>query len=149
MPSRWATMSLPKKRNVIAADGSEIRFLLAMGGGSTVHCTLRPDAGSPPGVSFSTVNVGIDEIWYFLEGQGQIWRKNDEGDDIKDVSPGVCLTIPANTVFQFRNTGRGPLAFLCITMPPWRPGTNIKVDDCKWQVGPVASRRSRGTRKHR
>jgi mannose-6-phosphate isomerase-like protein (cupin superfamily) len=137
MPSRWATMVLPDHYDVIAADGSQIRVLLAMGGGSTVHCTLPPDAGTPGGVSFSTVNVGIDEIWYFLEGQGEIWRKNEEVSETVAVSRGVCLTIPAGTVFQFRNTGREPLVFLCITMPPWRPGTNVKVDDCRWPIGPA------------
>ena len=139
MPGRWATVSLPERHDDIAADGSQIRVLLAMGGGSTVHCTLPSDAGSPPGVSFSTVNVGIDEIWYFLEGQGEIWRKNEEESETVAVSRGVCLTIPAGTVFQFRNTGSEPLEFLCITMPPWRPGTNARVDDCRWRVGPVAS----------
>jgi hypothetical protein len=43
-----------------------------------------------------------------------------EASDTVAVSRGVCLTIPAGTVFQFRNTGREPLVFLCITMPPWR-----------------------------
>ena len=134
MPSCWATMFLPERHSAIAADGSEVRVLLAMGGGSTVHCTLPPATGASPRVSLSTVNVGIDEIWYFLEGRGEIWRKNDETSETVAVNPGVCLTIPAGTVFQFRNTGREPLVFLCITMPPWRPGTNVKVDDCRWPV---------------
>jgi mannose-6-phosphate isomerase-like protein (cupin superfamily) len=141
MQSPWATMPLPEKHNVVAADGSEIRVLLEMPGASTVHCTLRADAGTPPGVSFATYNVGIDEIWYFLEGEGQIWRKRrgtQEEGETKEVRPGVSLTIPPDVIFQFRNTGRGALKFLCITMPPWKPGTNVKVDDCKWPVGPGA-----------
>lgn len=138
MPSRWATKPLPKRHDNIAADGSRIRSLLTLGGGSIVHCTLPSGAGPAPRVSFSTVNVGIDEIWYFLEGQGEIWRKNEEASETVAVRRGVCLTIPAGTVFQFRSTGHEPLVFLCVTMPPWRPGTNVKVDECRWSVGPVA-----------
>jgi mannose-6-phosphate isomerase-like protein (cupin superfamily) len=129
-------MSLPEGYDTIAEDGSQIRVLLAIGGGSTVHCTLPPGGGASSGVSFSTVNVGIDEIWYFLEGEGELWRKNEERSETVGVRPGVCLTIPSGTVFQFRNTGRQPLVFLCITMPPWRPGTNVKVDDCRWPLAP-------------
>ena len=35
--------------------------------------------------------------------------------------PGTALTIPVGTAFQFRNTGREPLAAVGVTMPPW-PG---------------------------
>jgi mannose-6-phosphate isomerase-like protein (cupin superfamily) len=135
MPTRWATMSLPDRHDVIAADGSQVRVLLAMKGASTVHCTLPADAGSPPGVSNATVNVGLDEIWYFLEGEGEVWRKNEEASETVPVGPGVCLTIPAGTIFQFRNTGRGPLTFLCVTMPPWKDGSNAQVDEYRWPVG--------------
>jgi hypothetical protein len=38
-----------------------------------------------------------------------------------DLRRGVALTIPVGTSFQFRNTGRDPLAIIGVTMPPW-PG---------------------------
>lgn len=132
MLCHWATKSLPYDYDAIAEDGSQIRKLLNMGGGSAVHCTLPSAGASMCRVSFSTVNIGIDEIWYFLEGEGELWRKNAEASETVAVKRGVCVTVPAGTVFQFRNTGVQPLIFLCITMPPWRPGTNVKVDECRW-----------------
>jgi mannose-6-phosphate isomerase-like protein (cupin superfamily) len=38
-----------------------------------------------------------------------------------DVDPGVSLTIPHGTHFQFRNIGSESLAAVGVTMPPW-PG---------------------------
>ncbi len=35
--------------------------------------------------------------------------------------PGICLTLPLGTHFQFRATGDAPLQAVAITMPPW-PG---------------------------
>jgi mannose-6-phosphate isomerase-like protein (cupin superfamily) len=37
------------------------------------------------------------------------------------VHPGICVTIPLHTHFQFRNTGTEPLCFIIATMPTW-PG---------------------------
>lgn len=41
--------------------------------------------------------------------------------EIVDLHPGVCLTIPLGTHFQFRSLSDGPLAAIGVTMPPW-PG---------------------------
>ncbi len=38
-----------------------------------------------------------------------------------DLAPGVSLTIPVGTHFQFRCDGFEPLTVLGVTMPPW-PG---------------------------
>jgi mannose-6-phosphate isomerase-like protein (cupin superfamily) len=82
------------------------------------HCTL------PPGnVSQAVKHKTIDEIWYCLQGQGQIWRKQDEPGKVVNIRPGICLTIPTGTVFQFRNIGEEPLCFIIATMPPW-PGND-------------------------
>ena len=56
-----------------------------------------------------------------LHGQGQVWRKQKGREEVVDVSPGCCLTIPIGTHFQFRNSGQEPLSFIIATMPPW-PG---------------------------
>lgn len=56
-----------------------------------------------------------------LEGEGEVWRKGDGGEDTVRVSAGTTLTIPPRTAFQFRNTGTDPLCILIVTMPPW-PG---------------------------
>jgi mannose-6-phosphate isomerase-like protein (cupin superfamily) len=125
LSNRWRIKELPEKYDDIAADGSEIRLLLATEKASLVHCTL-----SPMRTSAATRNEKIDEIWYFIGGQGEIWfrEERDKGDGTtKEVRPGTCLTIPADVRFQFRATGEDPLTFLCVTMPPW-PGKHANVE---------------------
>ncbi|GCF09516.1 cupin domain-containing protein [Dictyobacter arantiisoli] len=115
--SHFETMSLPEEMQVYAPDGSEIRLLLQMKGGSMCHCTLPPDH-----ISLAGMHQNVEEIWYILEGRGQVWRKSPHGEEeTVDVSPGVNLSIPPHTHFQFRATGPEPLRFILTTMPPW-PG---------------------------
>jgi len=124
--NRWRIKELPEHYDDLAEDGSEIRQLLTTEEASAVHCTLPPKR-----TSAATRNEGINEIWYFIGGQGEIWfREQDKGDGTtKEIYPGTCLTIPADVHFQFRATGEDPLTFLCVTMPPW-PGrhANVKVE---------------------
>lgn len=107
---------LTGKYNYLAPDGSEIRLLPDVKGGGLCHCTL-PSGKTSQAVCHKTV----EEIWFFLEGEGQVWRKLNEQEEITDVSAGKCLTIPLGTHFQFRNNGDKPLRFIISTMPPW-PG---------------------------
>jgi mannose-6-phosphate isomerase-like protein (cupin superfamily) len=51
----------------IAPDGSEIRPLLGLDGGSVAHCTLQPSM-----VSTAISHKTVDEIWYILEGEGEV-----------------------------------------------------------------------------
>ena len=108
--------ALPEAFDCLAPDGSEIRLLSETKRGSSVHCTL------PPGkVSLAVAHRTVEEIWYFLEGQGQVWRKREGREVVVDVARGVSLTVPLGTHFQFRNSGEVPLRFVITTMPPW-PG---------------------------
>ncbi len=45
---------------------------------------------------------------------------------VTDVEPGVALTIPLGTHFQFRAAAQVPLRILIATMPPW-PGDDEAV----------------------
>ena len=65
--------------------------------------------------------AAVDEIWYILAGQGQMWRRQAERQETVPLRPGTCVSIPAGTHFQFRTDGDGPLAAVGVTMPPW-PG---------------------------
>jgi mannose-6-phosphate isomerase-like protein (cupin superfamily) len=124
------TKQLPQAPDCFAPDGSEIRLLPATGRASMVHCTL------PPGkVSLAVTHRTVEEIWYFLEGQGEVWRKLGAREEVVQVSPGVSLTIPLGAHFQFRNSGDTPLRFVLATVPPW-PGDNeaYRVAD-HWEVG--------------
>jgi mannose-6-phosphate isomerase-like protein (cupin superfamily) len=108
--------TLGDRIDVIAPDGSEIRFLAQMSRGSFVHCTLPPG-----GVSLAVRHKSIEEVWYFLSGKGQVWRAQDGEEAVTTAAAGTALTIPTGVHFQFRNTGEVPLHFVIATMPPW-PG---------------------------
>lgn len=117
----FETKHLPRKYDVIAPDGSEIRLLLTMKGGSMVHCTLPPHK-----ISLAVRHKTVEEVWYFIEGRGEVWRKQGDQEEVIEVKNGVCITIPSGTHFQFRTTGNAPLRFVITTMPPW-PGEHEAV----------------------
>ena len=119
------TRKLPRDYTVLAPDGSEIRELVAVNGGSMVHCTLPVGA-----LSLAVKHRTVEEVWYFIEGRGQVWRKSDASESVVDVQGAVSLNIEVGTHFQFRNTGDEPLRFIIVTMPPW-PGEDeaVRVDD--------------------
>lgn len=112
----FTTAGLGEAYDVLAPDGSEIRFLVTTNGCSMAHGTL------PPGrVSLAIVHRTVEEVWYVTEGRGQVWRKLGDYEEVVDVAPGTALTIPTGTHFQFRTIGSEPLRFVMCTMPPW-PG---------------------------
>jgi mannose-6-phosphate isomerase-like protein (cupin superfamily) len=52
-----------------------------------------------------------------------MWRSQGERQDIVDVGPGISVSIPVGTRFQFRCDGAEPLVAVGVTMPPW-PGAD-------------------------
>ena len=121
------TMRLPADPDVIAPDGSEVRILLGLRGGGMAHFQLA--AGE---TSVAVHHRSVEELWYFVAGAGEMWRRDAEGETIVSVGPGACITIPLGTHFQFRSTGPEPLAAIAVTMPPW-PGDGEAVrSDGRW-----------------
>ena len=110
------TKPLPERPDITAPDGSDVRLLLQTGDGSMAHFELA--AGR---TSRAVAHRTVDEIWYFLEGLGVMWRKLNGNEETVRVEAGVCITIPCGTHFQFRSIGPGPLKAVAVTMPPW-PG---------------------------
>jgi mannose-6-phosphate isomerase-like protein (cupin superfamily) len=116
---------LPAQASCLAPDQSEIRLLLTVKGCGLCHCTL-PDKQTSKAVKHQTV----EEIWYFIQGHGQVWRKLGNQQEVLDVNPGVSLNIPVETHFQFRNTSHEPLCFVIATVPPWPgPEEAVRVED--------------------
>ena len=113
---RFDMKRLPVAPDAVAPDGSQVRILLGLGGGSLAH--FRLGAGE---TSLAVAHRTVEEIWYFLEGHGEVWRRLNDQDEIVTVDPGVSITIPVQTRFQFRSLDREPLAAIGVTMPPW-PG---------------------------
>ena len=112
----FATKALPAAGDAIAPDGCEVRILLGLRGGGMAHFELAPGK-----TSRAVTHKTVEEIWYFVAGRGQMWREEAGQSEIVDVFPGVCITIPLGTHFQFRSLGHAALAAVGITMPPW-PG---------------------------
>lgn len=110
------TKILSENYDHIAPDSSEIRLLPRVRFGGLCHCTL-PTSKTSHAVRHKTV----DEVWYFLSGVGEVWRKYEGKDEVTRVEAGTALNIPVGTCFQFRNIGAMPLKFICATMPAW-PG---------------------------
>jgi mannose-6-phosphate isomerase-like protein (cupin superfamily) len=127
----WQTARVRSDYDLLAPDGSEIRLLAQVGGGSMVHCTLRPGQ-----VTRAVRHQTVEELWFCLAGRGQLWRRSAETEDTVDLEPGVASTIPRGVAFQFRATGPESLEVVITTMPPW-PGADEAVPvDGHWTAGP-------------
>lgn len=57
-PARFQTLQLPTAADHLAPDGSAIRSLLSVRGGSLAYCTLPVGA-----VSKAVVHQTVEEIW--------------------------------------------------------------------------------------
>ncbi|HBK04599.1 MAG TPA: hypothetical protein DDZ81_01910 [Acetobacteraceae bacterium] len=117
-------MTLPADFDVLAPDGSEVRILLSMAGGSMAH--FRLPAGA---VSKAVRHRTVEEIWYVVSGTGEMWR-SDSG--IVALSAGICLTIPVGVSFQFRACENGALAAVAVTMPRWPGDGEAEKADGHW-----------------
>ena len=112
----FTTLRLPADPTVVAPDGSNVRVLPGLAGGSMAHFSL--DAGQ---VARAVTHRSVEEIWYVVDGRGEMWRRQDGREEVVALEPGVSLTIPLGTHFQFRAAPDVGLAAVAITMPPW-PG---------------------------
>ena len=129
----FATASPAERHDLLAPDGSEIRLLPQVQGGSMVHCTLPPGA-----VSLAVVHRTVDELWYVLAGAGELWRRQGQEERVEPLLPHTAHSIPLGAHFQFRNPGHEPLSLVIVTMPPW-PGMDeaVRVAD-HWPQPPRA-----------
>jgi mannose-6-phosphate isomerase-like protein (cupin superfamily) len=114
--SEFSTKRLPVASDDVAPDGSDVRILLGLECGNMAHFELAPGQ-----TSVAVAHHTVEEIWFFLSGRGEMWRKLGDQEEVVPVDPGVCITIPVGTHFQFRSFGYEPLAALGVAMPPW-PG---------------------------
>ncbi len=114
----YQTNTLKKEPDDIAPDGSKIYLLNSLKGGGMCLCEL-PVGETTQAVRHQTV----EEIWFFLSGEGEVWRKMKNKEEVIPVIKDMSITIPLGCHFQFKNTGKEPLRFIIVTMPPW-PGVD-------------------------
>ena len=132
------TRPLPETSVARSPAGAEIRYLMGGTTGDMIHSTV------PPGqVNRATVHATVSEFWHVLSGRGEIWRRDESGEEVTVLTPGVSIDIPVGTAFQYRCTGAEALRFLCITMPPWPGNAEATQIEGPWvptaPVGPVSS----------
>ena len=117
----FSTTQLPAEQTAVAPDGSEVRVLLGLEAGGMAH--FRLNAGQ---VAKAVTHRTVEEIWFIVSGRGAMWRKHGEHEEIVQLEPGLCLTIPLGTEFQFRAAATEAVAAIGVTMPPW-PGESEAV----------------------
>jgi mannose-6-phosphate isomerase-like protein (cupin superfamily) len=120
----FETKPLGSAPDATAPDGTAVRLLLSLHGGSMAHFELPAGA-----VSHAVTHRTVEEIWFVLSGRGTVWRRQDGNERIEALLPGISLTIPLGTSFQFRAEPGAELSFMAITMPPW-PGMDEALPAC-------------------
>jgi mannose-6-phosphate isomerase-like protein (cupin superfamily) len=109
-------VSLKANYDYLAPDGSEIRLLCEGTTAGLCHCTLPAGQTSAP-----VKHRKVEELWYILEGHGEVWHDAIDSREPFQVSPGSSVVISPGSAFQFRASEAGPLKLLIATVPPW-PG---------------------------
>jgi len=127
--TNFETKRLPPTPDVVAPDGSDVRVLARTERGSMAHFELAPGRASA-----AIRHRTVDEIWFVLSGRGEIWRKQGGREDIVALEPGVSVTIPVGTHFQFRASGDTALEAVGVTMPPWPGDTEAVPVPGKWKA---------------
>ncbi|MEQ1718231.1 MAG: cupin [Hyphomicrobium sp.] len=125
MTKTFATVAVGGAITVDAPDGSQVKILARCGKGSMAQFSLEVGL-----TSIAVCHRTVEELWYFTGGAGQMWRSEGPHEEVVDVRPGLSLSIPAGTSFQFRSTGPDPLQAIGVTMPPW-PG----MDEARFVTG--------------
>jgi mannose-6-phosphate isomerase-like protein (cupin superfamily) len=125
----FTSRPLPDAPDVTAPDGSDVRLLCALDGGSMAHFSLAPGR-----TSRAVAHRTVEEIWFVIAGAGEMWRARDGAEEVTPLVPGLSLTIPVGTRFQFRCTGPRSLEAVAITMPPWPGEGEAMFVDGRWQT---------------
>ncbi|WP_433174869.1 cupin domain-containing protein [Actinoallomurus sp. CA-150999] len=114
MTERFSTVRLDEAPEVTAPDGSAVRPLCVLAGAASFAQFELAPGETAKAVSHATV----EEIWFVTSGAGEIWRSQGGREEVTVLEPGICLTIPLGTTFQFR-AGAQRLRVVAATVPPW------------------------------
>jgi len=124
----FATSRLPVQPTETAPDGSVVRVLLGLTGGTMAH--FEVPAGT---TSRAVTHRTVEEVWFVLSGRGELWRRQSAREEVIVLEQGICVTLPLGTHFQIRASQSDALAFVAITIPPW-PGD----EEAEFVQGPWA-----------
>lgn len=126
-PRPFETVLLPAEPDAVAPDGSDVRLLPGLAGGGMAHFELAPGR-----TSVAVAHRTVEELWFFVGGLGEMWRRQGDREEVVTVAPGVAVSIPVGTRFQFRALGTEPLAAVAVTMPPWPGPDEAHPVDGRW-----------------
>ena len=91
----------------------------------------------PPGaVSIAVAHHTIEELWYFVAGEGRRGRRFGESEAAVAVKPGLSISLPVGTHFQFRCDGEAPLQAVAVAMPPWPGPAEAYTVEGPWEASP-------------
>ena len=125
----FETKRLPPLPDIVAPDGSDVRVLLGTQRGGMAHFELAGGRASE-----AIRHRTVDEIWFVLSGRGEMWRSWKEREAVVALEPGVCVTIPVGTHFQFRAADGESLKAVGVTMPPWPGPSEAEPVPGKWEA---------------
>ena len=126
--STFQTRPISEEPDAIAPDGADVRLLVTSPRGSMAHFELAPGE-----VSEATMHKTVEELWFITAGKGEMWRKLGDVEEVVELQPGLSLSIPVGTNFQYRNTSdEDPLEAVAVTMPPWPGDSEAMPVKGKW-----------------
>lgn len=123
----FTTKKTPVIPDDVAPDKSEVRLLAQLE--SCGMAEFRLSAGK---VSHAVEHRTVDEIWYVLSGTGEMWRSQEGREEITYLNPGVSLTIPVGTKFQFQADDEAPLRVVGVTIPRWPGDEEAQLTEGHW-----------------
>jgi mannose-6-phosphate isomerase-like protein (cupin superfamily) len=127
--TRFETRAAAAEPDLLAPDGMEVRLLATTAGGSMAHFRLAPGQ-----CALAVTHRMIEELWYCVNGRGEMWRRQGEAEETVALRPGVSVSIPLGTHFQVRAAADEAIEAVAVTMPPWPGGDEAVRVDGIWDV---------------
>lgn len=127
MVSTFKAVRVSDAMRVTAPDGSNVDILASCENGSMARFALEPGR-----ISRAVRHRTVEELWYFIAGRGEMWLSDGTCEETVEVYPGISLSIPVGTSFQFRSTGGATLEAIGVTMPPWPGAEEAEFVKGKW-----------------
>ena len=128
--TEFATLRAADAERVFAPDGAEVGLLPSLPRGSAALFILRPGQ-----ITKAVTHRTVEEIWHVVEGKGEIWRRQGQREEIVTLEPGLTVTVPLGTAFQFRAFEGATLTIFGITMPPWPGADEVRFVEGPWHTG--------------
>lgn len=125
--ANFTTTTLGSIPTETAPDGSALRPLLGVAGGTMAHFELAAGA-----TSRAVAHRTVDELWFVVSGSGELWLKQGPREDIVALEPGVCASLPRGTRFQFRASEAEAVVIVAITIPRWPGHLEAELVDGPW-----------------